>query len=63
MIIPDLFDLAVNDLHHLCTDSFSLFAPGPGSLEERFRYPASAMAGAQTQFAVRIREHRKFSFV
>ena len=48
VIVADLFNLAVYDLHHFRANRLDPSASRTGSREQGLSYPASVIAGAQT---------------
>src|SRR2546425_9935967 len=64
VIIADLFDLAVHDLHDLGPDRLNNPPfPWTGTVEARFRHAAAVVAGARTQVAATVGEERKAGLV
>src|SRR5712691_9418474 len=63
MIIAELLDLAINDLHYFRADrrNFPLFRVG--SVEERLGNAPAAVAGAHAQIATPIRKRSEFGLV
>src|SRR5713101_2466522 len=63
MIVADLFDFTVHDLHHFRADRLDSSTLGSRPREERLRDSVAAVAGAEAQIAMPVRKHRELSLV
>ena len=55
MVIAQLFDLAVNNLYHLCAKRLDDFAfPRTRAVKEGFRYAAAIVTGEHAQIAATV---------
>ena len=63
MIVANLLDLAVYDLHYFRADRFNLSMVCPGAVEDRLGHAAAAVAGAHPQIATPVKKRDELGLV